>query len=82
MQQEFHVPPERLDALREVFELLQRQHAFAFLHVDDIDAHAAHAGPVQQVELDAEYIERRCLRLDVQLLLRTVPAVLTGRGAY
>jgi lipopolysaccharide/colanic/teichoic acid biosynthesis glycosyltransferase len=35
----------------------------------------------QQVELDIEYARRRTLALDVLLLLRTVPAVLTGRGA-
>lgn len=36
----------------------------------------------QQVELDVLYIERQSLLLDLQLLARTVPAVLTGRGAY
>jgi lipopolysaccharide/colanic/teichoic acid biosynthesis glycosyltransferase len=36
----------------------------------------------RQVELDVEYIENRSLWLDLKLLLRTVPAVLTGRGAY
>ena len=35
-----------------------------------------------QVELDVEYIQRRTLLLDFTLLLRTVPAVVTGRGAY
>jgi lipopolysaccharide/colanic/teichoic acid biosynthesis glycosyltransferase len=32
--------------------------------------------------LDLEYIERWSLWLDLQILLRTVPAVLVGRGAY
>ncbi|NJD33521.1 MAG: sugar transferase [Betaproteobacteria bacterium] len=36
----------------------------------------------QQVELDAEYIERQSMREDFMLLLRTIPAVITGRGAY
>ena len=36
----------------------------------------------QQVALDVEYIESRSLWLDIQLLLRTIPAVVLGRGAY
>lgn len=36
----------------------------------------------RQVELDVEYIQSQSLWLDVQLLLKTVPAVLLGRGAY
>ncbi len=36
----------------------------------------------QQVELDLAYIRTRSLRLDMQILLRTVPAVLSGRGAH
>ena len=35
----------------------------------------------QQVELDLEYIRTRGFWLDMSLLLRTVPAVLTARGA-
>ncbi|MEE4660746.1 MAG: sugar transferase [Halieaceae bacterium] len=35
----------------------------------------------QQVELDLEYIRTRSLWLDISLLLKTVPAVLTARGA-
>jgi lipopolysaccharide/colanic/teichoic acid biosynthesis glycosyltransferase len=35
----------------------------------------------RQVELDIEYGRRRGLLFDVTLLLRTVPAVLSGRGA-
>jgi lipopolysaccharide/colanic/teichoic acid biosynthesis glycosyltransferase len=35
----------------------------------------------QMVSLDIEYIERRSLWLNVWILLRTVPAVLSLRGA-
>jgi lipopolysaccharide/colanic/teichoic acid biosynthesis glycosyltransferase len=33
------------------------------------------------LRLDLEYIERWSLRLDLQILLRTIPAVFSGRGA-
>lgn len=36
----------------------------------------------QQIELDLQYIRTRSLLLDARILLRTVPAVLTGRGAH
>ena len=36
----------------------------------------------QQVELDVDYIHSQSFWLDVKLLLKTVPAVLLGRGAY
>ena len=36
----------------------------------------------EQIDLDLEYIEKRGLLFDVWLLLRTVPAVLLGTGAY
>ncbi|MBF0544901.1 MAG: sugar transferase [Candidatus Riflebacteria bacterium] len=36
----------------------------------------------QQVELDVQYIESQSLLLDIKLLLKTIPAVLNGRGAY
>ena len=36
----------------------------------------------RQVEMDVEYIEKQSLWLDVQLLIRTIPAVLFPRGAY
>ena len=36
----------------------------------------------EQVQLDLEYIQNRSLALDSKLLLLTIPAVLTGRGAY
>lgn len=34
-----------------------------------------------QVELDVQYIEQQSLRTDFKILLRTVPAVLSARGA-
>lgn len=36
----------------------------------------------QQVKLDAQYIDSHSLLLDLTLLLKTIPAILTGRGAY
>ncbi len=36
----------------------------------------------QQVKLDLEYIESQSFGLDLWLLLKTIPAVLFGRGAY
>lgn len=36
----------------------------------------------QQVELDVQYIQEQSLWTDLSLLLKTIPAVLTGRGAY
>lgn len=36
----------------------------------------------QQVELDVDYIESQNLALDIKLLVKTVPAVIGGRGAY
>jgi lipopolysaccharide/colanic/teichoic acid biosynthesis glycosyltransferase len=36
----------------------------------------------EQVKLDIEYIETRCLLRDLEILVQTVPAVLLGRGAY
>jgi lipopolysaccharide/colanic/teichoic acid biosynthesis glycosyltransferase len=36
----------------------------------------------EQVKLDVEYIESQSLWVDVKLLLKTIPAVLLGRGAY
>jgi lipopolysaccharide/colanic/teichoic acid biosynthesis glycosyltransferase len=35
----------------------------------------------EALELDVQYVRTRCLWLDVTILLRTVPAVLTCRGA-
>ena len=36
----------------------------------------------ERLRLDIEYIERRSLWLDIQILFRTVAAVFTQRGAY
>jgi lipopolysaccharide/colanic/teichoic acid biosynthesis glycosyltransferase len=36
----------------------------------------------EQVKLDIQYIETQTLALDCRLILRTIPAVLSGRGAY
>ena len=36
----------------------------------------------RQVEMDSRYLRERSLLLDLSLLARTVPAVLSGRGAY
>ena len=36
----------------------------------------------EQVELDLAYIRTRSLLVDAKILLRTVPAVLSGRGAH
>lgn len=36
----------------------------------------------EQVKLDIHYTQVRCFRLDIELLLRTIPAVLFARGAY
>ena len=35
----------------------------------------------ERVELDRRYLKERSLKLDIKILLRTVPAVLGGRGA-
>jgi lipopolysaccharide/colanic/teichoic acid biosynthesis glycosyltransferase len=34
------------------------------------------------MKLDLEYVDRWSLGLDLQILLRTIPAVLRARGAY
>lgn len=36
----------------------------------------------EMLHLDVEYVHQRSLRFDVWILLRTIPAVLFGRGAY
>jgi lipopolysaccharide/colanic/teichoic acid biosynthesis glycosyltransferase len=36
----------------------------------------------QQVALDIQYVESSSLLTDVKILLRTIPAVLSGKGAY
>jgi len=34
------------------------------------------------MELDLYYVEHRSLMLDIEILLRTLPAVISARGAY
>lgn len=36
----------------------------------------------EQVQLDLEYIESQSLWTDIKILLKTIPAVLTAKGAY
>jgi lipopolysaccharide/colanic/teichoic acid biosynthesis glycosyltransferase len=36
----------------------------------------------KQVEMDVWYIENRSLWLDLKLAVLTIPAVLSGKGAY
>ena len=36
----------------------------------------------EQLRLDADYVERWSLGLDLRILVRTLPAVLSARGAY
>ena len=36
----------------------------------------------EQVRLDKEYIQSQSLRQDLLILLRTIPAIISGRGAY
>jgi lipopolysaccharide/colanic/teichoic acid biosynthesis glycosyltransferase len=42
----------------------------------------SHIGFDEWMRLDLEYIEGRSFLLDVKILLRTLPAVLSGEGAY
>ena len=32
--------------------------------------------------MDLEYVEKQCLWLDLELLVRTIPAILFPEGAY
>lgn len=36
----------------------------------------------KQVEMDMEYVDSQSLWLDIKILLKTIPAVLSGKGAY
>ena len=36
----------------------------------------------KQVKLDEEYIKSRGFFKDIAILLKTIPAVITGKGAY
>jgi lipopolysaccharide/colanic/teichoic acid biosynthesis glycosyltransferase len=42
----------------------------------------SHLDFTEWMELDREYVRRRSLRLDLQILLRTLPAVIERKGAY
>jgi exopolysaccharide production protein ExoY len=35
----------------------------------------------KRVQIDAEYVKRRSILLDLWIILKTIPAILTGRGA-
>ena len=41
-----------------------------------------HCPHERMVQLDLEYVRRRSLRLDLSIILRTVPSMFRGRGAY
>jgi lipopolysaccharide/colanic/teichoic acid biosynthesis glycosyltransferase len=36
----------------------------------------------ERVRLDLAYVDRRCLWLDLAILARTLPAVISAKGAY
>lgn len=36
----------------------------------------------EQIELDLQYVSEKSLKMDLKILIGTIPAVLTGRGAY
>jgi lipopolysaccharide/colanic/teichoic acid biosynthesis glycosyltransferase len=38
-------------------------------------------GVDEMVQMDLEYIERRSIWIDIKILLKTIPVVLSGRGA-
>ena len=40
------------------------------------------AFPPEQLFMDVEYVESHSFWLDLRLVASTVPAVITGRGAY
>lgn len=42
----------------------------------------SHVGFDEWMRLDLEYVRRRSLRLDLDILLRTLPAVIARKGAY
>jgi exopolysaccharide biosynthesis polyprenyl glycosylphosphotransferase len=42
----------------------------------------SHIGFDEWMRLDVEYVQRRSLRLDLSILLRTLPAVIARKGAY
>jgi lipopolysaccharide/colanic/teichoic acid biosynthesis glycosyltransferase len=36
----------------------------------------------EQIKLDVQYVQERSFFMDLKILFATVPAVLTGKGAY
>jgi lipopolysaccharide/colanic/teichoic acid biosynthesis glycosyltransferase len=44
--------------------------------------HRAELEFYERARLDILYAERRCFRLDLEILLRTIPAVVRGKGAH
>jgi lipopolysaccharide/colanic/teichoic acid biosynthesis glycosyltransferase len=65
---------------------------FALWHTERLDAKPGITGlwqlygrgiadPVDSSRLDIAYVQRRCFWMDLQILFRTVPAVLSRRGA-
>jgi len=54
VHEKFHVPAERLDLFPELAQRIERQHPFAFLQVDDVLPHPAHAG---RVSLSSSFAE-------------------------
>jgi lipopolysaccharide/colanic/teichoic acid biosynthesis glycosyltransferase len=42
----------------------------------------SHIGFDEWMRLDVEYVQRRSLRLDLSILVRTLPAVIARKGAY
>jgi lipopolysaccharide/colanic/teichoic acid biosynthesis glycosyltransferase len=41
----------------------------------------SHLSTPEMVELDLEYVERRSIRLDIEILFKTIPTVIRGDGA-
>ena len=66
--------------------LIQKSQAFSHTieHTSQTRLGLAEGDPAfrQQVELDVQYIESQSVWVDIKLLLKTVPAVLLGKGAY
>ena len=36
----------------------------------------------EKLRLDILYVNKRCLKLDILLLLKTIPVILSGKGSY
>src|SRR5919204_3310018 len=57
VHEELDVPAERADRVRKLAQRFKRQHAFAFLQVDDVAANAAHPERVELFNLAPTDIE-------------------------